>query len=131
MVLNLTSRFRSRQQELLIGDNLPGINLQQSSEIAVQIEQASDKNTQPVFPVPGNDLHVRTIFATPVADFLSSDDVVNEASFGTYTVGLSKGEPQNAIYQWSVNPPEGTSANLKSIENDKAKILWNGPIWIL
>ncbi len=125
--LDFTQQLTFLQQELLIGKNLPGIDLDQLSSVTVQIESASDKSAEQYYPVNGEDVHVRTIYPVPEIDFTYSDNEVDKSSTGTYKVDISTGETQNAVYQWSVDPPEGTGTDLKLLTGNEANIFWDGP----
>lgn len=115
------------QQQEIVVENLPGNDFDQNGTITVQLKNASDKNAQPLYPLTGKDVHVHTVYAMPVVNFLKSDEVVDEASTGNYLAGISAGEIQNSVYVWSVYPPNATSTDLALFKDDNIDILWDGP----
>lgn len=60
----------------------------------------------------------------PQLEYLSIDNPVDEYSTGQYEAGMLKGEPQNAVYHWSVTPSFGTSTDLSAITGPVAEIDW-------
>lgn len=114
------------KQELVI-ENISGINTEQNDLVTIQLAYASDKDAKPLIPLTGKDKHVHTVYAIPVVNLLKSDEVVDEASSGNYIAGISTGETQNAVYVWSVYPPNATSTDLASFKNNNIDILWDGP----
>lgn len=112
------------QQLLNIDASWLTTNQQQESVISVQLTSAMDKQGVDIPLVSGNDVHIRTIHAVPMLQFVSVDSSISEYSVGTYEVEMIAGEPQNAIYHWSVDPPNGTSTDLSAITGPLAEISW-------
>ena len=62
-----------------------------------------------------------------VIEFGSSDALVEQGTETTQEVALVAGNAQNSVYQWFVNPANGTTTDLSTIQGSAATILWDGP----
>jgi len=119
-VLNSSGQTLDIKEEWILID--PGI----TNTFEIQITGASDVNDKQILPQAGMDLHTRTIFAIPVITFTNDNVKITQGLHYVHEIQLATGEPIDAKYSWMVIPPEGTSTDLSLIQEDSAKIFWDG-----
>lgn len=96
--------------------------------ILVELLNATDINGQDISVIPQGSTHTRTIYAQPEITFTYFDDPVKAFSYGNYQVDITNGKVPGAVYSWWIDPPNGTSTDLDTIESNVAEIYWDGPI---
>lgn len=116
-------------QEVLISTDMFVLTPNADTEVVVEITQAVD-NQNGGIQSSNKAIHTHSIFAPPELEFVSSNDLVQEGSHGTYEVQLNKGNTENTVYSWRLDPEDGSSTDLELINENVADILWDGPIGI-
>jgi gliding motility-associated-like protein len=115
------------KQSIEIPGEIINISPQLTSKKTIQLIGASDILGNSVELISGKDFHVRTVYAVPETNFVSFSDLVQQGTEVIHEVELTSGNSMNAIYNWSVEPPEATSSDLATIKDSIAAILWDGP----
>jgi gliding motility-associated-like protein len=93
----------------------------------VQLVQATDIKGIPLYPETGNNSHIRTIYAVPDIEFVTFTTKINPGTTAKHKASMISGQPLQANYSWSIDPPDGTTTDLSKFTGDSALILWNGP----
>ena len=114
-------------QVLEIKDEWITISPQFDNKTDVQLVQATDVKGIPVYPEKGKNIHTRTIYAVPDIEFITFVTKIVQGTTVNHKVSLNSGQPLQANYSWSIDPPEGTTTDLSTFKGDSALILWNGP----
>ncbi|TNF46718.1 MAG: gliding motility-associated C-terminal domain-containing protein [Bacteroidetes bacterium] len=114
-------------QVLEIKDEWITISPQFDNKTEVQLVQAIDVKGIPVYTETGKNIHIRTIYAVPDIEFVTFVTKIDQGTTVKHQVSLISGQPLQAYYSWSIDPPEGTTTDLSTFKGDSALILWNGP----
>lgn len=114
-------------QVLEIKDEWVTISPQFDNKAEIQLVQAIDVKGIPIYPDTGKNSHIRTIYAVPDIEFVTFITKINQGTTGEHKVSLMSGQPLQANYSWSIDPPEGTKTDLSTFKGDSALILWDGP----
>ena len=97
------------------------------SVVTVQLTAARDQQGNDIPVISGSDTHSRTINAIPVLEFVYIDDSVYHGNAGQYEVQFVNDISGASVYHWIVDPPEGTTTDVSSINSETATITWDGP----
>lgn len=106
------------------------ISPQFDNKTEVQLVQAIDVKGIPVYPETGQNSHIRTIYAVPDIEFVTFTTKINPGTTAKHKLSMISGQPLQANYSWSIDPPDGTTTDLSKFTGDSALILWNGPTGI-
>lgn len=93
----------------------------------VEITKAKDVQNIDIIPDVNTMTHIRIIQPPAQIEFGSSEILVEQGTETTHEVDLIVGNPQNAVYHWSVYPINGTTTDLNGIDGSAATIVWDGP----
>jgi gliding motility-associated-like protein len=126
--ISYSQNIEYTNQIIEIKDDWISIIPQFDNKIDVQLVQATDVKGIPVFPETGKNIHIRTIYAVPDIDFVTFVKKIQQGTSAEHKVSLTAGQPIQAKYLWSIDPPEGTNTDLTKFNGDSALILWNGPV---
>lgn len=115
-------------QNVFLPDSLFNTNSLVDTQFEIRITNAYDVNGKELTPLSGHDTHIYTVHGLPEIDFVSSDNVVYQFTNGFYQIALNRGKNENALYHWWIEPSDGTSTDISSIDQPEANILWDGPV---
>ena len=122
-----TQSVSFNSQELQIPEDWFNANPGENTHIPVIMLSGIDRYNA-IIPLDlDRNKHTHTVFAHPQLQFANSFSGIYQGTSTEHVVELISGNENNAIYSWIVDPPEGTSTDFESIENDTATILWDGP----
>ncbi|WP_347839185.1 gliding motility-associated C-terminal domain-containing protein [uncultured Draconibacterium sp.] len=96
-----------------------------NNTVEVEITGAVD-NENNTLATSAPDVHSRIIYPKPQLAFDVGDLKLERNTVYTHEVAMIVGNLQGARYFWSVDPPEGTSADLESNFSNEADIVWDG-----
>ncbi|WP_167617072.1 gliding motility-associated C-terminal domain-containing protein [Maribellus sediminis] len=114
-------------QQINIDSNWFSVSPDQESTVPVRLKSAKDIKGINIPVSSGGSEHIRSIHALPVLQFDNPSTSEKEQDVGTYTVSMIRGNSENAVYSWFVDPPEGSSTDLSTITTPTADIYWDGP----
>ncbi|WP_167610986.1 gliding motility-associated C-terminal domain-containing protein [Maribellus sediminis] len=114
-------------QQINIDSNWFNVSPDQESMVPVRLKSAKDIKGINIPVSSGGSEHIRSIHALPVLQFDNPSTSEKEQDVGTYTVSMIRGNSENAVYSWFVDPPEGSSTDLSTIDTSTADIYWDGP----
>jgi gliding motility-associated-like protein len=114
-------------QMLTILDDWLDVDPQSNFNAKVEIISAKDAHDNDIPPDPTLKTYGRTIHALPQIEFETIAGTVEQGSQEPYKVNMIIGKAENSLYQWSLNPANGTSSDLGAINGPSANVLWDGP----
>ncbi|WP_297097685.1 gliding motility-associated C-terminal domain-containing protein [uncultured Draconibacterium sp.] len=96
-------------------------------QVAITLLEATDAKGQSIKPLTGSDVHRITVFAQPEIEFVTAADTIKYVGDGFYEVEMTRGTTEGAVYNWKVEPSDGTSTDLQALTGPSANIFWDGP----
>jgi gliding motility-associated-like protein len=113
------------KQEILIDADMLNASSETETNVAVEITQAIDNQNGDIQP-SDQKLFTRTIYALPKIEFTSTPTQITQGTTVAHLVDISGGNSSTAIYSWFIQPNNGTSSDLSTIEENYASIFWDG-----
>jgi gliding motility-associated-like protein len=115
------------KQEILIDTDMLNASSETETNVAVEITQAIDNQNGDIQP-SDKKLFTRTIYTLPEIEFTSTPTQIIQGTTVAHSVNMTGGNSSAAIYSWIVQPDNGTSSDLSTIEGNSASIFWDRPL---
>lgn len=125
--VSYTQSLSHDNQEILIDNDMFVVTPESDKEVVVEITQAVDSQNGGIQP-SNKRIHTRTIFGVPVIEFATSTNKIVQGRFSNHRIEMQVGDSSLAQYSWSLEPVDGTSSDLESINENSAEIVWDGSL---
>ncbi|WP_319500450.1 gliding motility-associated C-terminal domain-containing protein [uncultured Draconibacterium sp.] len=114
-------------REITVPDSFMLTAPEHDVQIDITLLEATDASGRSLKPLGGSDVHRITVFAQPEIEYTTADDTIINGGEGYYETAIIRGNPDGAVYRWTVEPTYGTSTNLQELTGSAANIQWDGP----